>query len=54
MNTDAMADKQIELDQEMIEFCPYCGTERGNRFSCCGEVHWQTMSREAYERGDEL
>lgn len=34
-----------ELHEELLkdgrEFCPYCGTER-YRFSCCGEVHFET------------
>jgi sarcosine oxidase delta subunit len=27
-------------DVEDVEVCPYCGHERGNKFQCCGEVHW--------------
>ena len=27
-------------DLEEIAVCEYCGTEKGNSFQCCGEVHF--------------
>lgn len=40
--------------EEMIDVCQYCGNERGWRFSCCGEVHFVTISRKAWEDGEEI
>ena len=40
--------------QETIEVCPYCGSERGEKLSYCGEVHFVTMSRKAWEDGEEI
>ena len=28
--------------EEKLEVCPYCMNERDDRFSCCGEVHFET------------
>jgi hypothetical protein len=39
--------KESEIVDE-FEACPYCGNNRGSRFSCCGEVHFETM----YEMSD--
>jgi hypothetical protein len=30
----------------MDEYCTYCGSARGDRISCCGEVHF--MSAKEY------
>lgn len=51
---NAVACRQIESDMndETVIVCPYCGTEKGNRFSCCGEVHFVEMSRKAWEDGE--
>lgn len=27
--------------EEGTEVCVYCGNERGGKFSCCGEVHFE-------------
>jgi hypothetical protein len=51
---DAFVARQKQTIHDPIEVCPYCGSERGKRFACCGEVHFVTMSREAYENGEEL
>jgi len=34
----------------MIEVCPYCGEDRGDKISCCGEVHFVSLTEEDYER----
>jgi len=38
-----------ELHQELMEdetqYCCYCGSERGRRFGCCGENHWETYAQ---------
>ena len=46
------AEVMDELQQ--VEVCPYCGSERGEKLSCCGEVHFVTMSRKAWEDGEEI
>lgn len=43
-----------EDDDETIEVCPYCGNERGGKFSCCGEVHFVEMTRKDWVEGKEL
>jgi len=52
--SDNPTQKLAEHAEETIEVCPYCGTERGDRFSCCGEVHFVTVSRTAWENGEEI
>ena len=38
-----------ELHQEFMEdgtqYCCYCGSERGPKFGCCGENHWETYAQ---------
>lgn len=34
---------EFRQDQANIEYCCYCGTERGDRISCCEENHWETF-----------
>jgi len=41
---DELAELLEEYEDEDIEVCPYCGHERGNKFQCCGEVHWTKRS----------
>ena len=31
-------------EQADVEYCPYCMNERGNKFACCGEVHFIKFS----------
>ena len=41
---DELAELLEEYEDEDVEVCPYCGHERGNKFQCCGEVHWTKRS----------
>lgn len=45
---------ELHQQEEMILVCPYCGDENGDKFSCCGEVHFVEMSRKAWENGEEI
>lgn len=45
---------ELRMQEETIEVCQYFGDERGDKFACCGEVHFLTMSLEAWQRGDEI
>ena len=31
-------------EQADVEYCPYCMNERGNKMSCCHEVHFIKFS----------
>lgn len=43
-----------QKQDEKVTVCPYCGEEKGYKFSCCGEVHFVEMSRGAWENGEEI
>ena len=36
-------ERLAELMEDDTEYCCYCGSKKV-RFSCCGEVHFQTFS----------
>lgn len=42
-----------ELMQDDTQYCCYCGGEKV-RFSCCGEVHFQTFSDMTATEQDEF
>ena len=45
---------ELRMAEETVEVCTYCGNERAGKLSCCGEVHFVTMSRQAWENGEEI
>ena len=33
----------------MVIYCPYCGAPKGEKLSCCGEVHFEECTDLEYE-----
>lgn len=33
-----------------MEICVYCGDARAGKFICCGEVHFEEITEENYEK----
>jgi len=42
-----------ELIMDSTQYCCYCGGEK-TRFSCCGEVHFQTFAEMSIDDQDEF
>ena len=48
-------ERHADLLEDGTEYCCYCGSERGKRFSCCGEVHFETYAQmESWAQDDFL
>ena len=47
-------ERVTELLSDDTQYCPYCGDERGSKFQCCGEVHFQTFYEMTVSEQDEF